>query len=259
MFWTQLSAGRISGLDSATPVIIPTAAVEQHGPHLPTGTDTLIAEALCTRIEEKMADSVLMAPVVTVGCSSHHVAFGGTLSLSHRTYQDAVDELLRSVTRCGFTNVVLLNSHGGNAASNRIACERVAYCHDEVNLYSTNWWSLAAKDLSEITESGPGGVGHAGEFETSIMLAIAPALVGDYRNVAPDGPMNDPQWCAGDMLRAASVSHVRPFHRLTQRGVFGRPATATAAKGERILEVVVTRISTILEDIRKSGHAATGA
>ena len=102
-------------------VLLPLGAVEQHGPHLGTGTDTDIVTSLATAAEMQRQDKIILAPGLPFGSSHHHLSFGGTISLSADLYVQVVTDLVRSLLQCGFRRIILLNGHGGNITPVKMA------------------------------------------------------------------------------------------------------------------------------------------
>ena len=205
------------------PVIlaIPVGSCEQHGPHLPLDTDTRIATALCQGLAEAN-DRVLVAPAVSIGASDEHDGFAGTLSIGTAVLTTVLVELVRSAHWA--TGVVLVNGHGGNAQSVRAA---VAKLRDEKRRVTT--WAPQSNDLDGDTEFDS----HAGNTETSLMLAIAPQSVRMERaEVGLVAPLNS----IIDKLRLQGVASV------SANGVLGDPRTATAAQGHTMLTHLVGRL-----------------
>ncbi len=248
MIWDQLTSGDINSLGPGIPVILPMAATEQHGPHLPLATDRLIGEHFARRLHQTIPDQVLILPSIAIGCSDHHMDFSGTLTLSHQAFTQQVQEVVQSVIHHGFTNIILLNSHGGNQGIGQVIVEKLGYKYPECEFVMTSWWQLARTGLLEITETGFGGTGHAGEFETSLMMLIAPDLIKTDK-IAKGENQEGYSWSEADMLHGPEASHFRTMKQLTTNGVFGDPRAASLEKGEQITEVVVKRLLKIVGDL----------
>jgi len=251
MIWQSSTSLAIQQLDRSTPVLLPIAATEQHGPHLPSGTDRLIAEYFCQLLEPELKNHVLILPVVAVGCSNHHMEFAGTLTVSHKTFINYVTEILDSVARQGFTNIVIFNSHGGNLGAGQVILERFGNTHPDCRVVFATWWMIAADELSQITETGPGGVGHACEFETSLIHVIAPDLV-KRELIRPGENVDTFEWAEADMLRGPGASLYRPMKRMTSNGVYGDPTKASPVKGKAIASAVVNALKKIILDLQAS-------
>jgi len=193
---------------------LPIGSCEQHGPHLPLDTDSRIATALAESLAEKYDDGdILVAPAITVSSSGEHAAFPGTLSIGAEVMEQLVLELVRSADWSA--GVVLVNGHGGN----REAVERAVQRLHEEGRKVLSWWPRVV-----------GGDAHAGETETSMMLAIAPQLVRmDRAEIGCTAPLAD----IIDELRDGGVAAV------SRNGVLGDPLRASASHGANIL----TRLS----------------
>lgn len=218
-----------SGVDT---VIITIGSTEQHGLHLPLGTDAIMGEALGQRVARALGDT-LLAPGMRIGCSEHHMDFAGSLTLSRETFIGVVGDICRSLARHGFRHIVLLPTHGGNFAPLAKAVEAIRPELSGVNL-------IAFTDLmafmDEIFQTGkarkvtPLQAGaHAGEFETSIMLYLRPDLV--TMDQAQPGYV-------GDQLSIAPLVFEKGFRAVTENGVLGDPRDASAASGEAYMAAI---------------------
>lgn len=138
MIWDQLTSEEVKDLNKDIPIILPIAATEQHGPHLPLATDRMIGEHFANKIHETIPDQVLILPTVGIGCSDHHMDFSGTLTLSHAVFINQVEQIIKSVAHHGFYKVILLNSHGGNLGAGQVIVEKVGYEHPEIEIVMTS-------------------------------------------------------------------------------------------------------------------------
>lgn len=245
MIWDQLTSPGINALPRSMPVLLPIAATEQHGAHLPVATDHLIASHFARQLHVRIPDHVLILPTLTVGYSQHHMAFPGTLTLSHKTLLAVITEILESVASHGFKTLVIFNAHGGNLAIGQVALEQFGAQHPECRVVFATWWRIAAETLFGITETGPGGVGHACEFETSLMLRIAPDLV-DRTQITAGGNQATFEWAEGDMLRGAKAGLFRSMPSMSPTGVYGDPRAGSVEKGARIEAIVLSELQAII-------------
>jgi creatinine amidohydrolase len=195
-------------------VVVPIGSCEQHGPHLPLDTDIRIATALAEGLADKYDEGdVLVAPPITISASGEHAGFPGTLSIGTTVFEHLIVELVRSADWSG--GVVLVNGHGGN----RAPVERAVRLLHSEGRRVLSWWPRV-----------PGGDAHAGDTETSLMLAIAPDLVRmHHAEVGVTAPLAD----LIDELRAGGVAAV------SRNGVLGDPLRASANAGRTML----TRLS----------------
>ena len=248
MIWEKFTSAEINALDRQIPVILPVAAIEQHGPHMPLGTDRMIVEYFCQKLHEDIPDKVLILPTMNVGCSEHHLDFAGSLSLTHETFQRHAEELLESVAFHGFKNLIIYNSHGGNLGISQVIVEHFGHRHPECRLVLATWWKIAGQALFELNETGEGGVGHAGEFETSLMMLIAPELVHQNR-IEDRKNQQSFDWANGDMLRGPKASLYRSMKAMTPNGAFGEARNVSAEKGQKITDMAVSALREIVLDL----------
>jgi creatinine amidohydrolase len=219
-------------------VVVPVAAIEQHGPHLPVMVDSLLCSAVAERAAESVAGRrpVVVAPTVWSGLSEHHMAFGGTITLDFATFCGLLRCICRSLQRQGFERVLLLNGHGGNEAALRVVVEELT---GELGLAlaTVTYWQLAAEPFRAILER-QSGVRHACEAETSMVLALRPELVdadrfAEARTVGGEtGPPGAWRW--------------QSFAERTSSGALGDPTAASAAKGDRLLEAASAALAELL-------------
>ena len=250
MYWRNLTTREFEKIDKTTPVILPIAAIEQHGSHLTTATDTAINEMFCSLLDREVGDDVLILPTVAVACSAHHLDFPGTLTVRHETFLKYLEEILESVLHNDFRRLLVFNSHGGNQAVGQVLVESFGIKHPEAKIAVFTWWKIALEKLSALNESGFLGVGHAGEFETSLMYWWDEGQVRE--KAIEKGKINNaPDWSQGDLLRAPRVSLHHTMKELTENGVYGNPVFASKEKGEKIARVVMEEMKKIVLDFKK--------
>jgi creatinine amidohydrolase len=241
MNWQELRSPELRSLSRDTLLVVPTASIEQHGPHLPVGTDSYIAEAFASALDREFEGRLLILPVQRLGCSEHHMAFPGTLTLQHETFEGVILEVLDSMVRQGFRRFLILNSHGGNQAIGGVIAEKAAQRWTDTQVVFTSWWRVAAERLKNLVEGEFPSVGHACEFETSLMLALHPDLV-NMALAVDDGLPPRAKPLQHDLLSGPAAALAIPMHRLTQHGVYGRPTLAKAENGRRILQETVAAL-----------------
>lgn len=237
------TASAIRKLDrESTMVVLPLAAVEQHGPHLPTGTDAIICGAVAEAVEQRLAKEILLLPTLWLGASQHHLPWQATLTAGLPSYETLVCEILEPLLANGFRRVMLLNGHGGNMDPMRVALRRLQPDHPEVLLTAGSYWSMAEQELAECMEGGIKSLGHACEAETSLVMHLRPELVltevaasmADLSAYLPDD--------------ADGLMICRDMAQRTENGATGRPDLASAEKGARMFEAIVSRV---VEVVRK--------
>ena len=231
MIFAEMTAPEIRRLSrEATLIVAPIAATEQHGPHLPTGTDAILAAAVAEGLDEALGDRALILPVLWLGASDHHLPFGGTLTASLPNYQEMLVDLLRPPLRDGFRRALILNGHGGNNDPLRVALRRLDVEFPRAVLAGSAYWDLAAPALAALCGGPLKEMGHACEIETSMMLHLRPDLV--RADLIRDDPETTPQGLRG-------LTWARDFGRKTGHGVVGHPESASAEAGRRMLGAAV--------------------
>ena len=232
----------VEALSKDTPVVIPIAAHEQHGRHMPLHTDSLLLGEIVRRTEEQLRDDTLFAPLTWLGNSHHHMDFPGTLSANPRMYLDLLNGLLEDFIQHGFKRLVLLNGHGGNMVpGSQVVYEMRQKLRDRTNLLllSTTYWenSRPAPPHDGFVQTQ---MGHACEWETSMMLVIRPELVGDYQS-ASEVPF-------GETFPAATRGWTMTDR--SEPGHIGVPSVASAEKGELLLSCFTSGVCDFLEQVR---------
>jgi len=215
-------------------VVVPLGATEQHGPHLPTGTDFFHAEWVARAAAREAAARIpiVVTPTLPFGCSEHHlVSFGATISIPTKTYYDVVVAVIESLIRDGFRRIFLVNGHGGNHELIQLAAKDVLLRRPAA-IVAASWWNAAwdvmvAEGIHEVGRLP----GHAGAFETSAVLAMAPHLVREPRPHRDDVGTEDPR---------RLFPLVREEHHDWWRSIDGytdSPDLGTADLGKRALAV----------------------
>lgn len=251
MFLDKLRWPEVKELDfSHLVVLLPLGSFEQHGHHLPLTTDSRIVTAIAEVAEAGRSDRVLLLPTLWPGHSTHHLFFPGTLSIEQENYIRMIIDLCGSMVGMGGRKLFLLNGHGGNDVPVRAAMREVkTKFHTVAALHTVfaSYWTLAAQTIKEVRESELGGVSHACEMETSIMLHLSPDEVR-MDLARRDGPQYASPYRKADMQAAKPIYMVNEFHELSISGAIGRPDLATAEKGKRFLDGIVRDVTAFIDD-----------
>ena len=230
--WARLRADELCKYaQDDTVVILPVAALEQHGPHLPVMVDSRLAEEVSKRtasLGRAKGIPIITLPVVWHGLSEHHMPFGGTVTLTSNTFFLIVRDLIKSISRHGFSKFLILNGHGGNITAAEVCAQDISM-ELSLPIVAATYWLEAADRFAKILETQT-NVMHACEAETSMMMALEPNLVVDSLLNEAKGPMKL------DFLNAGKGSYRwRSLTHVTSNGVIGDPSHSSSAKGEQLL------------------------
>jgi creatinine amidohydrolase len=237
--WADLDRAALRDLLAEAVVLLPLGATEQHGPHLPTGTDFLISSVVTARAADSAsggARDLIIGPAIAVGASDHHLPFGGTVSLSAATMLSVLDDVISSMVASGAHRIVLVNGHGGNTGICHAAAA-AASARLDVSVAHIDYWRLLAPQADVAAVPG-----HAGQFETSVVLALQPDLVR-ARAVRQDPPAY-PAPAGVDVHSAA--------HWASIDGYTDHPESATADLGVRLLDDIVAALAQRLIELGES-------
>jgi creatinine amidohydrolase len=227
-----------------TVLLAPYAACEQHGPHLPFITDTILCTAVAEGVERALPDRVLLLPTQWLGASAHHLGFFGTLTADLQQHVDLMVHPLSHYLAGGWKKLFILNGHGGNIDTYHLALRALHERFPDAELMAASYWEIADKEIAAHLKGPRKSVGHACEAETSMVMALRPDLV--RHDLAEDCHMVTP---AG--IGAAYVP--TSMKGRTKRGVVGYPTLATAETGRAMLDAVITRITTAAQTLLDDG------
>lgn len=217
--------------------ILALGSTENHGDHLPFATDAILAEQLAEEVAMKV-DGLLVLPTLPYGMSEHYSVFPLTISLRSETLIAILKDILNSLLKHGIKKLIIINGHDGNIPSIEIATREFRVAHPEMKIAVLEaWWVTASQLLPKETFEVWDGLGHGGEGETSLMLALKPELVSIKHaiDVVPDLPIH--------------VQIKWTFDELTHYGVTGAPSKATKEKGEKIRKALVTLLISFIKEM----------
>jgi len=240
MSWTAVKEA--IGNDPNLRVILPIGSVEQHGPHLPLSTDSVIAEHIAARVASQVP--CILFPTLQIGYSLEHVGFPGTVSFTSQTFSTMIAEIAENLFESGFRTLIAINGHGGNRAILDSSITSIKHAHPDLKLYSFTILDIARKRFREIRKSPRRMIGHADEMETSMMLAIHPNLVQMSKAVTEEP--NFPPSISLESEDLANVTYGWKTNEITKSGIIGNPNFATLETGRLLLDYVVQTISSII-------------
>ena len=246
---TQMEIGK--AIQSGKPVIVPTGATEAHGPHMPTDTDTHQAEYLALELAKRI-DAVVVPPIA-YGISKTFENFPGTVSLTIPTYQLMLSEIGYGLIQQGFKHIILLNGNRPSGTANDQVARHLIDEYDnsyDFMVSAVSYWEPAADKIHSMRKSEEGGMGHAGELETSFQLATRPNLVKmQLLEGAHYGPV------AWDLVAPTHPTRTyakRPRPNAGHAAIFGDPTHATEAMGKACIEVIVDALEKTFTNIKAS-------
>ena len=237
-------------IEQGAVVLLPIGQVEQHGPHLPVGTDTYIAEGVARRVAERLEGEIPILLLPAMWSTYSVDALGkwpGLIKVRTRTVIDLTHDIVASLLRMGFRKVVMLNGHGNNPGLLDTALRELA---DEFAAAPVlaNVWSFSAESFTQVRRSEPGGAIHAGEYETSLMLAMgypvdmSQAPAGEsFRFTSPFRARDN---FAGKNLVTWSTWKLQP----SRTGVYGDPTVASVETGQIVLEATVQKLAEFVRE-----------
>ena len=239
MRFAEMTAPQLGQVSrESTLVLSPIAACEQHSRHLPTFTDTILVTAVAEDVERQLPKKVLLLPTLWLGASAHHLPFGGTLSAEVDTHINMLCDLLTPLLEQGYQRILVLNGHGGNIDTMHVALRRLQPAYPNRLVAAASYWELAEQELAALAQGQRKTMGHACEFETSMVLALRPDLV-HREQIESDPPKEEP------VLRGLYTAE--DMKQKTDHGAVGYPELATAEKGKKFLEAAVKRTGEVIE------------
>lgn len=249
MRYEELSVPDIEALDrDRTVLVLPLGSVEQHGQHMPLGTDTILARSVVEAAAARLNGRILILPSAWYGLSSHHMHFAGTVTLKAATLMALLEEIVASLVAHRFRRIVIVNGHGGNSGVLDVVAATLGHrFHGNARIACLTYFQLARNAIAALRQSGPGGMGHACEFETAMMQHIRADLV-DAAAAVTTYPDPGSAYLTTDLLGSSSVRTYHDFFDLSASGTLGDPSLASPEKGARFYAAVVDELVRFIED-----------
>lgn len=237
MKYSELTSDEIGRLAPHSIALQPVAAMEQHGPHLPVVTDTALVTEIAERAEAALPGQAIILPTLWAGCSHHHLAFPGTISIASETYIRIIVDLSHSLLRSGFRKVLFLNGHGGNTTPLAEALYRLSLENHGAEppwIVSANYWKLGERALADQQFMETPRLSHACEYETSMMLSLCGESV-KMEKAQGHRTLRGSKFYDPLNYEPSLVTVCETFTQMTNSGAMGNPEKATAEKGDRLL------------------------
>jgi len=248
-FWNNLTTKEISKLSRNTIIIVPFSAIEQHGPHLPVSTDKIILdrilEKLCTK-NNKNKDFVVL-PNLSIGSSSEHSSFEGTLSVNSLNYINFCLNYLESIFSKKFHKFIFLNSHGGQTSHIEIIAKELKTKFNKSKIIKANYFLFSGyEDIISTNELTYGY--HGGDFETSLMLYLANEKV--RINKISKGKLS-PDYKNNKIIGfEKNIKLQWDTQNISKSGIIGNPQNASSIKGQKITKVAISTIEKIIKELK---------
>ena len=235
----EMTWQEVGEIDREIVVLIPTGSLEQHGPHLPLYTDSLLVTAAAEAIEKNIPDKVLLTPTVWLGCSGHHLPFSGSLSASFEGYEDTLIQIVDSLIPHGFCKFFFINGHGGNSEPNGIACRKLKAAYPDLTFGHSGYFAYIPDDfIAELMEGKAKKIQHSCEAEVSLMMHLHDHLVRRDK-IRDDGLRPEPP------IRGLTLF----FDEVTEQGSLGYASLASAEKGRLMFEKAVENATQEIGDL----------
>ena len=248
-FWNNLTTKEISKLSRNTIIIVPFSAIEQHGPHLPVSTDKIILdrilEKLCTK-NNKNKDFVVL-PNLSIGSSSEHSSFDGTLSVNSLNYINFCLNYLESIFSKKFHKFIFLNSHGGQTNHIEVIAKELKTKFNKSKIIKANYFLFSGyEDIISTNELTYGY--HGGDFETSLMLYLANEKV--RINKISKGKLS-PDYKNNKIIGfEKNIKLQWDTQNISKSGIIGNPQNASSIKGQKITKVAISTIEKIIKELK---------
>ena len=251
MRWEELTSPQIGALDrDQTVVLLPIGSVEQHGNHMPVGTDTILSHAVSLAAAAR-SGGVAVLPPPWYGFSAHHMRFAGSITLRAETLMAVAEDVVAAVVQHGFRRVLIVNGHGGNAGIIDVLASTLGHKHyGKARIATLTYFALARDAIASLRKSAPGGMGHACEFETSLVQHLRPELVHNGQAVTTY-PDPGSVYLTTDLLGGQAIRTYHDFADLSATGTLGDPLLASPEAGAQFFAASVQALSDFVDDFRK--------
>ncbi len=244
----ELSREALSSAAENAIAVLPVGSLEQHGRHLPVGTDTLLVEAVATEAADRATDSgveTVVFPPIWTGFSPHHTPLGGTVTLEKETMLSLLEDVCSSIAEIGFDRILMVNGHGGNGPITSLVAGDLGVRIEGVEVAELTYFELAEDAMESVRAGESGSAYHAGEFETALMLYLYAEHVD--LEAASDDPVTPlSAYSPTDMFEGGPLGTRQTYDRMTEEGARGSPTLATAEAGEKLFDAVCDELAAVL-------------
>jgi len=241
--YNSLSWKELSELDkNRTIIIFPVGSTEQHGPHLPLKTDCFISKKLsdiiAIRASKTLNLNVFVLPELCYGLSSHWMPYTGTITLSMSTYSMVIKEVIDSLEKHGFTNILILNGHGGNTGTLVTLADEIVYQKKNLKIIVSEWWKMVDANVIK-------GLGfkHADDLETSVYLALGGEMITEPK------PQEPSAWPYKWKTEGGAEANIFMAHKIVGSGMFGEGWKARLETGQKIVDSVIQNYLSLIREV----------
>jgi creatinine amidohydrolase len=254
MIWYEIK----EAADQERVALLPVATYEDHGPHLPVDVDVVLTTEICRRAAERIPSEVVLVPPVGHGYSPHHMDFHGTITIRWDTFINYVKDVCCSLAHHGFKRILIINGHGSNTSPLDLSARlSIIEYQGRILCASANHWGLRTvkEHGKKLRTSDYGGTSHAGEYETSLYLALKPHLVDMSKAVDERSPLTrsfQTDLLAGGHPEGSDARLVPYWSSVTASGVMGDATKASKEKGEQFLEAAINGVIELVRELRSN-------
>lgn len=248
--WTECEKSLRSSESDGLVIVLPVGSLEQHGPHLPFHVDTTLCVAVCRGAADRLAEDgagkplALVLPPVWCTVSPHHMSFAGSLTLTPTTFRSVLVDIVSSIVHHGCSRILIVNGHGGNIHHVNYIAHELGSRHPQKSISALTYFDLiTASEWPELMKSER-DAGHAGEFETSMMLHVTPSAV--RKDLAKAQPRVERTG------RPMATSSFVALESVNRRGYFRDPSLGNAAQGRLAYEHLTKRLASVVTEISRA-------
>ena len=246
----KLTWEQVRDADKDRVVILNVSATEDHGPHMPLDTDTVLGMAVANGVARAIPAEGLVMPAIPYAFNEHHKDFPGVIWIQPETLIAFVTDVTKSLAHHGFRRILLLNSHGSNHSVLDLAARKTVI-ENEIICVSASYWNLCADRINEIRKSEVGGIAHACEFEAAIYMHLHPELVNLDRATAQNLHNPDTRFFNLDLARGGGKAMLmRWWSEISPDGTMGDPTLATPETGAAFLNAAIEETVALVREIR---------
>jgi creatinine amidohydrolase len=246
----HLTWEEVRDADKDRVVILNVSATEDHGPHMPLDTDTVLGMAVANGVAAAAPDEVYVMPPLPYGFNEHHKDFPGVIWIQPETLIAFVTDITKSLAHHGFRRILLLNSHGSNHPCLDLAARKTVI-ETGVICVSASYWNLMSARINEIRKSAIGGIAHAGEFEAAMYLYLHPERVHLEKSATQNLHNPDSKFFNLDLAGGGGGAMLmRWWSAVSADGTMGDPTVADAETGKRFLQAAIEETTALVREIR---------